>query len=175
MQPHASTAVAVRQDVVRAIALYSLRHGVDRHLAHLPRKYVPHHRHDTDGHADEGIFLDALAAHPSVARLERTTEAEDELLGVDALVTVQGEQMAVPIDFTTRGRGVRGGVANLHDTLRRGVIPVVLEEVPTDLAPATAYAAFAGWRAKGEEFLDAAAQQRHVYGRPGSSHVAACR
>ncbi len=163
MQEHCTTPHDVRQDVVRAVALYSLRHGVRRHLTGLPHKYVPQHRHDTGGHADEDIFLAALAAHPDVGHLERTTPAEDELLGVDALVTMRGESTAVPIDFTTRGRGVHGGVANLHDTLRRGIIPVVMEEVPTDLVPAAAYAAFSGWRAKGEEFLAAAAHCRNGY------------
>ena len=81
----------------------------------------------------------------------------------------------MPIDFTTRGRGAPGGVTNLHDTLRRGIIPVVMEEVPTDLMPAAAYAAFAGWRAKGEEFLAATASCRSVHedainGRASASH-----
>ncbi len=161
MQEHRTTPQDVRQDVVRAVALYSLRYGVHRHLTGLPHKYVPQHRHDTDGHLDEDIFLAALAAHPNVGHLERTTPAEDELLGVDALVTMRGEFVAVPIDFTTKGRGAPGGVTNLHDTLQRGIIPVVMEDVPTDLVPAAAYAAFAGWRAKGEEFLAATAHYRN--------------
>jgi len=151
-----STSAAIRPRVVHAVAAYARRHTArtTRRLREgLPPAYTPRHRHDTDGHADEAVFLAAIAADAHVARVEGTTAAEDELLGVDALVTVRGEGEAVPIDFTTRGRGAPGGVATLRDTLRRGVVPVVLEEVPTDLAPHVAYAAFADWRGRAEAYF----------------------
>ena len=61
-------------------------------------------------------------------------------------MTVRGESLPVPIDVTTRGRGAPGGVANLLATLKRGVIPVVMEYVPTNLDAAEAYATFTYWR-----------------------------
>ncbi len=60
---------------------------------------------------------------------------------------------AIPIDVTTRGRDCRGYVANLLDTLRRGVVPVVIEHVPSDLAPDAAFAAFAFWWQKSEVYF----------------------
>lgn len=150
MQYQDSTSTEVREHVVRAVTLYAHSHAVHRLREPLPGAYTLRHRHDTDGHADERVFLAAMAAHPNITHVEYTTCAEDELLGVDALVTVCGERLPVPIDFTTKGRGVPGGVSNLHDTLKRGVVPVVMESVPTDLAPLTAFATFAFWRHKAD-------------------------
>lgn len=159
MQYQDSTFAEVRSHVVHAVALYAQTHAVRRLREPAPGTYTVRHRHDTGGHADERVFLAAIAAHPAVACVHCTTHAEDEMLGVDALVTMCGERLAVPIDVTTRGRGVSGGVANLLATLQRGVIPVVMEDVPTDLDPGAAYAAFAFWRQKGEEFFLANARQ----------------
>ncbi len=155
MQHHHSTSADVRPEVIDAVALYAHTHARRRFRELAPGTYQVRFRHDTDGHSDEQIFLAAMAAHPAVALLQTTTHAEDEMLGVDALVTVRGERLAVPIDVTTRGRGAPGGVANLLATLQRGVIPVVLEEVPTDLRPEAAYAVFAFWREKSEAFFRA--------------------
>lgn len=155
MQYHDSTSVTVRQEVVSAVALYAQRHEVQCIREIAPGAYTLRHRHDRDGHADERVFLAAIAAHPAVARVEPTTHAEDEVLGVDALVTVCGVAVPVPIDVTTRGRGCRGYIANLLDTLRRGVVPVVIERVPTDLAPDDAFAAFAYWWQRSEEYFHA--------------------
>jgi len=152
-----STSTTVREGVVRAIALYARRHEVHGVREVAAGSYSLCHRHDTDGHLDEQVFLAALAAHPAVARVESTTHAEDEALGVDALVTVRGHEVPVPIDVTTRGRASRGYVANLLDTLRRGVVPVVIERVPTDLAPDDAFAAFVFWWHKSEEYFAARA------------------
>lgn len=155
MQYHDSTSVTVREEVVHAVTLYAQRHEV-RHVREVaPGAYTVRHRHDTDGHLDERVFLAAIATHPRIARVDHMTDAEDEALGVDALVTARGEVEAVPIDFTTRGRGAPGGVANLRDTLRRGVVPVVLEDVPTDLAPDTAFTLFTYWRRKAEAYFAA--------------------
>ncbi len=155
MQHHHSTSAEVRPEVIDAVALYAHRRATHRFREPAPGTYGVRFRHDTDGHGDERVFLAAMAAHPGIAHVQPTTHAEDELLGVDALITVRGEQVPVPIDVTTRGRGVPGGVANLLATLQRGVIPVVLEEVPTDLSPDAAYAAFTFWRGKSEEFFQA--------------------
>lgn len=157
MQYHDSTSTAVREEVVHAIARYAHRHEVRRLREVAPGTYTLRYRHDRDGHADERVFLTAIAAHPAIAHVERTTHAEDEALGVDALITVRGQETPVPIDVTTRGRGCHGYVANLLDTLRRGVVPVVIERVPTDLAPDAAYAAFADWRDKAEAYFTATA------------------
>lgn len=157
MQYHDSTSSAVREEVVYAVTRYAHYHEVRRLREVVPGAYTLRYRHDRDGHADERVFLAAIAAHPAVAHVERTTHAEDEVLGVDALITVCGEETPVPIDVTTRGRGCRGYVANLLDTLRRGVVPVVIECLPTDLAPDAAYAAFADWRGKAEAYFTATA------------------
>lgn len=153
MQFNDSTSTAVREEVVHAVTLYAQRHEVRRMREVAPGDYAVRYRHDTDGHSDEHIFLTAIAAHPAVARVERTTHAEDEILGVDALVTVRGQKTPVPIDVTTRGRGCRGYAATLLDTLGRGVVPVVIEHVPSDLAPDTAFAAFAFWWHKSEVYF----------------------
>jgi hypothetical protein len=153
MEYHDSTSTEVREHVVHAVALYAQAHAVRRLREPVPGRYAVRYRHDTDGHADERVFLAAIAAHPAIAHVRCTTPAEDEVLGVDALVIVHGEQLAVPIDVTTRGRGVPGGVANLLATLQRGVVPVVMEFVPTNIDPAVAYATFAFWRGKAEAFF----------------------
>ena len=145
----------VRDEVMHAVTVYAQRHEVRRVREVAPGVYAVRHRHDTDGHRDESIFLAAIAAHPAVARVERTTAAEDEVLGVDALVTVRGARTPVPVDVTTRGRGCRGYVANLLATLRRGVVPVVIEHVPTDLAPDAAFAAFTFWWQTSEAYFRA--------------------
>jgi len=150
-----STSTMVREGVVHAIALYAQHHEVRRVREVAAGAYSLRYRHDRDGHLDEQVFLAAIAAHPAIARVERTTHAEDEVLGVDALVTMRGADSPVPIDVTTRGRTSRGYVANLLDTLRRGVVPVVIERVPTDLTPDVAYAAFAFWWHKSEEYFAA--------------------
>ncbi len=150
-----STSTTVREGVVHAIAQYARRHEVHRVREVAAGAYSLRYRHDRDGHLDEQVFLAAIAAHPAIARVERTTHAEDEVLGVDALVTVRGAASAVPIDVTTRGRTSRGYVANLLDTLRRGVVPVVIERVPTDLSPDDAFAAFAFWWRMSEEYFAA--------------------
>ncbi len=150
-----STSTTVREGVVHAIALYAQHHEVHRVREVAAGAYSLRYRHDRDGHLDEQVFLAAIAAHPAVACVERTTHAEDEALGVDALVTVRGTSSPVPIDVTTRGRASRGYVANLLDTLRRGVVPVVIERVPTDLAPDDAYTAFTFWWHKSEEYFAA--------------------
>ncbi len=157
MQHHDSTSTTVREGVVHAIAQYAQHHEVHCVREVAAGAYSLRYRHDRDGHLDEQVFLAAIAAHPAVARVERTTHAEDEVLGVDALVTVRGASSPVPIDVTTRGRTSRGYVANLLDTLRRGVVPVVIERVPTDLAPDDAFAAFVFWWQKSEEFFAARA------------------
>jgi hypothetical protein len=155
MQYHDSTSTAVREEVVHAVTVYAHQHAVRCVREVAPGAYALRHRHDTDGHRDERVFLAAIAAHPAVARVERTTHAEDEMLGVDALVTVRGWAMPVPIDVTTRGRGCHGYIANLLATLGRGVVPVVLERVPPDLAPAAAFAAFAFWWQRSEAYFRA--------------------
>lgn len=155
MQYHDSTSTVVREEVVHALAHYALRHEVRRLREVAPGTYALRYRHDRNGHADEQVFLVAIAAHPAIAHVERMTHAEDEMLGVDALITVRGQETPVPVDVTTRGRGCRGYVANLLDTLRRGVVPVVIESVPIDLAPDAAYAAFTDWRAKAEAYFTA--------------------
>src|SRR5579884_4389908 len=153
MQYHDNTSTTVREQVVHAVTLYAQRHEVRRLREVAPGAYTLRYRHDRDGHRDERVFLAAIAAHPAIACVERTTHAEDEVLGVDALITVRGQETPVPIDVTTRGRGCRGYVANLLDTLRRGVVPVVIERVPTDLAPDDAFAAFAFWWHKSEVYF----------------------
>lgn len=157
MQYQDRISTEVREHVVRAVVLYAHNHAVHRLRETAPGTYTLRHRHDTDGHADEQVFLVAMVAHPNIAHVEQTTCAEDELLGVDALVTVRGENTPIPIDFTTKGRGVPGGVANLHDTLKRGVVPVVMEIVPDDLTPTAAFTAFTFWRARAEEYFRASA------------------
>jgi len=153
---------------VRAIALYAQHHEVRNVREVAAGAYSLRYRHDRDGHLDEQVFLAAIAAHPAVARVERTTHAEDEALGVDALVTVRGQETPIPIDVTTRGRTNPGYVANLLDTLRRGVVPVVIERVPTDLAPDDAYVAFAFWWRTSEEYF--AASTRLGVSRDPSLH-----
>lgn len=155
MHYHDSTSTNVREDVVRAVTRYAQHHEIRQVREVAPGTYALRYRHDTDGHADERIFLAAIAAHPAIARVDPTTPAEDEVLGVDALVTVRGETTPVPIDVTARGRASRGYVANVLATLRRGVVPVVMEEVPTDLAPDTAFAAFTFWRHRSEVYFSA--------------------
>jgi len=152
-----STSTTVREGVVHAIALYARRHEVHGVREVAAGAYSLRYRHDRDGHQDENIFLAAIAAHPAIARVERTTHAEDEALGVDALVTVRGASSPVPIDVTTRGRTSPGYVANLLDTLRRGVVPVVIERMPTDLSPDAAFAAFVFWWRASEEYFAASA------------------
>jgi len=152
-----STSTTVREGVVHAITQYAQHHEVRRVRDVAAGAYSLRYRHDRDGHLDEQVFLAAIAAHPAVARVERTTHAEDEALGVDALVTVRGASSPVPIDVTTRGRTSCGYVTNLLDTLRRGVVPVVIERVPTDLAPDDAFAAFTFWWQKSEEYFAASA------------------
>ncbi len=152
-----STSTLVREGVVHAIALHAQHHEVRRVREVAAGVYSLRYRHDRDGHLDEQVFLAAIAMHPAITRVERTTHAEDEVLGVDALVTVRGAASPVPIDVTTRGRTSPGYVANLLDTLRRGVVPVVIERVPTDLAPDAAFAAFAFWWHKSEEYFAASA------------------
>jgi len=152
-----STSTTVREGVVHAIAQYAQHHAVHRVREVAAGAYSLRYRHDRDGHRDEQVFLATIAAHPAIARVERTTHAEDEALGVDALVTVRGASVPVPIDVTTRGRTSPGYVANLLDTLRRGVVPVVIERVPTDLAPDDAYVAFAFWWRTSEEYFAASA------------------
>jgi len=165
-----STSTLVREGVVHAITLYAQYHEVHRVREIAAGAYSLRYRHDRDGHLDEQVFLAAIAAHPAIARVERTTHAEDEVLGVDALVTVRGASSPVPIDVTTRGRTSRGYVANLLDTLRRGVVPVVIERVPTDLAPDVAFAAFEFWRRGSEEYFRARGALR-VPGEPGRAPV----
>jgi len=148
-----STSTTVREGVVHAIALYAQHHEIHHVREVAAGAYSLRYPHDRDGHLDEQVFLAAIAAHPAIARVERTTHAEDEALGVDALVTVRGASSSVPVDVTTRGRTSPGYVANLLDTLRRGVVPVVIERVPTDLAPDDAYAAFAFWWRASEEYF----------------------
>ena len=139
----------------QAIALYAQHHEVRNVREVAAGAYSLRYHHNRDGHLDEQVFLAAIAAHPAIARVERTTHAEDEALGVDALLTVRGASSPVPIDVTTRGRTSPGYVANLLDTLRCGVVPVVIERVPTDLAPDAAFAAFAFWWQKSEEYFAA--------------------
>jgi len=153
MQHHDNTSTLVREGVVQAITLYAHHHEVRNVREVAAGAYSLRYRHDRDGHLDEQVFLAAIAAHPAIARVECTTHAEDEALGVDALVTVRGQETPVPIDVTTRGRTSRGYVANLLDTLRRGVVPVVIERVPTDLSPDAAFAAFAFWWRTSEEYF----------------------
>ncbi len=155
MQHYDSTFAMVREEVVNAVALYARRHEIHRLREVAPGPYTPRHRHDTDGHLDEQVFLAAIAAHPRIAHVDPATHAEDEALGLDALVTVRGEAVPVPIDVTTRGRANRAYIANLLDTLRRGVVPVVIERVPTDLAPDAAFAAFEFWWRRSEEYFSA--------------------
>jgi len=150
-----STSTVVREEIVHAVTHYAQRHEVRRVREVAPGAYTLRHRHDTDGHLDERVFLAAIAAHPHVAGVDHTTYAEDEALGVDALVTVRGEATPVPIDVTTRGRGCRGYVANLLDTLRRGVVPVVMDVVESDLTPEDAFAAFTFWRRNAEQYFHA--------------------
>ncbi len=152
-----STSTTVREGVVHAIAQYAQHHEVCRVREVAAGAYSLRYRHDRDGHLDEQVFLAAIAMHPAIARVERTTHAEDEVLGVDALVTVRGASSPVPIDVTTRGRTSAGYVANLLDTLRRGVVPVVIERVPTNLSPDDAFAAFAFWWRTSEEYFAASA------------------
>jgi len=157
MHEQDSTSTTVREGVIHAIALYAQHHEVHHVREVAAGAYSLCYPHDRDGHLDEQVFLAAIAAHPAITRVERTTHAEDEVLGVDALVTVRGASSPVPIDVTTRGRTSRGYVANLLDTLGRGVVPVVIERVPTDLSPDDAFAAFAFWWRKSEEFFTARA------------------
>ncbi len=153
MHIYDSTSTMVREEIVHAVTRYAQRHEIRRVREVAPGAYTLRHRHDTDGHLDERVFLAAIAAHPHVARVDHTTHAEDEALGVDALVTVRGEATPVPIDVTTRGRGCRGYVANLLDTLQRGVVPVVMDVVESDLTPEDAFAAFTFWRRASEQYV----------------------
>ena len=170
MQQYNSTSATVREEVINAVALYAHKHEMRQLREVAPGAYTPRYRHDTDGHLDEQVFLAAIAAHPRIARVDQVTHAEDEVLGVDALVTVRGESVPVPIDVTTRGRTNRGYTANLLDTLRRGVVPVVIERVPTDLAPDAAFAAFEFWRRGSEEYFRARGALP-VPGEPGRALV----
>jgi len=122
-------------------------------------------------HAARGIYYAAFTLSGCVVevfgdatrRIERTGRSvarprllrDLRLLGLDALVTVRGEAVPVPIDVTTRGRTNRAYIANLLDTLRRGVVPVVIERMPTDLAPDAAFAAFEFWWRRSEEYFSA--------------------
>jgi len=170
MQQYNSTSTMIREEIVHSVALYTQRHEAHRLREVTPGAYTPRYRHDTDGHLDEQVFLAAIAAHPRIARVDHVTHAEDEALGVDALVTVRGENVPVPIDVTTRGRTNRGYTANLLDTLRRGVVPVVIERVPTDLAPDVAFAAFEYWWRGSEEYFRARGALP-VPGEPGRAPV----
>jgi len=133
-------------------------------FAPFDRAYAPRYAHDRDGHRDEALFLDVLERHPAVQGVARASTREDERGGVDAWVSLAGEGTAVPIDVTTRGRGTPGAAEKLLVALRRGVIPVVVEQATLDagLDPAAAYAAFAAYRAKGDHFLRASREiHRH--------------
>jgi hypothetical protein len=147
MEYHDSTSTEVREHVVHAAMLYAQAHAVRRLREPVPGRYAVRYRRDTDGHADERVFLAAIA------HVRCTPPAEDEVLGADALAIVRGERLAAPIDVTRRGRAVPGGVANLLAILQRGVVPVVMESVPTDIDPAVAYATFAFWRGRAEAFF----------------------
>ncbi len=155
MQHYDSTSATVREEVISAVTVYAHKHEVRQLREVVPGAYTLRHRHDTDGHRDEQVFLAAIAAHPRIAHVDPATHAEDEVLGLDALVTVRGEAVPVPIDVTMRGRTNRAYIANLLDTLRRGVVPVVIERVPTDLAPDAAFAAFEFWWRASEEYFRA--------------------
>ncbi len=170
MQQYNSTSATVREEVINAVALYAHKHEMRQLREVAPGAYTLRYRHDTDGHLDEQVFLAAIAAHPRITRVDQVTHAEDEVLGVDALVTVRGENVPVPIDVTTRGRTNRGYTANLLDTLRRGVVPVVIERVPTDLAPDAAFAAFEFWRRGSEKYFRARGALP-VLGEPGRAPV----
>lgn len=89
MQYHPTTPTLIREPVVRAVALYAQERAAHSLREVVPGIYSLRYRHDTAGHADERIFLRAIAAHPTVARVDCTTAAEDELLGVDALLTLR--------------------------------------------------------------------------------------
>jgi hypothetical protein len=69
MEYHDSMSTTVREEVVHAVTVYAQRHEVRRVREVAPGAYAVRHRHDTDGHRDESIFLAAIAAHPAVARL----------------------------------------------------------------------------------------------------------
>jgi len=119
--------------------------------------YRPRFAHDRDGHRDEALFLAVLERHPDVQSVARASTKEDERYGIDAWVTLASEGVAVPIDVTTRGRGTSGAAEKLLAGLRRGVIPIVVEQAVIDagLNPDVAYAAFITYREKGDLFLRA--------------------
>lgn len=155
MQYHPTTPTLIREPVVRAVALYAQERAAHSLREVVPGIYSLRYRHDTAGHADERIFLRAIAAHPTVARVDCTTAAEDELLGVDALLTLREGTSPIPIDVTGRGRSCRDYRTNLLTTLRRGVVPVVLEEIPSDLTPEAAFTAFHFWWQRSEVYFQA--------------------
>jgi len=137
-------------------------HGAAQAAVHYAPRYVPSCRaraprfaHDRDGHRDEARFLDALRRHPAVQGVTLASTRQDEWDGVDAWVSLVGEEAAVPIDVTTRDRSASGAAEKLLAALRRGVIPVVVEQATLDagLDHEAAYAAFTDYRAKGDRFL----------------------
>lgn len=101
------------------------------------------------------MFLGALEQHPRVRTVRRTSIEEDERTSVDAWVGLTDEPTLVPIDVTTRGRDARGAAENLLATLRRGVIPVVVEQESLDrgLTAERAFDAFVEYRRMGDRFL----------------------
>jgi len=121
------------------------------------RAHAPRFAHDRDGHRDEARFLDALRRHPVVRDVTSASTRQDEWDGVDAWVSLVGEEAAVPIDVTTRDRSAPGAAEKLLAALRRGVIPVVVEQATLDagIDHEAAYAAFMDYRAKGDLFLRA--------------------
>ena len=124
--------------------------------------YTPRFAHDRDGHRDQERFLAALERHPAVRSVRRTAPEEDERTGVDAWVGVVGTPALVPIDVTTRDRSASGAADNLLATLRRGTVPVVIEQAALDaeLTPERAYAAFVEYRHLSDQFF----QARHAAG-----------
>jgi len=142
-------------------------HGMAQAAVHYAPRYVPSGRtcaarfaHDRDGHRDEARFLDALRRHPAIRDVAPASTRQDEWDGVDAWVSLVGEEVPVPIDVTTRDRSASGAAEKLLAALRRGVIPVVVEQATLDagLDHEAAYAAFADYRAKGDRFLHARRQ-----------------
>jgi len=145
----------------------TIGHDVTQVAIHYAPRYVPSGRahaprfaHDRDGHRDEARFLDALRRHPAVRDVVPASTRQDEWDGVDAWVSLVGEEVPVPIDVTTRDRSASGAAEKLLAALRRGVIPVVVEQATLDagLDHEAAYAAFADYRAKGDRFLHALRQ-----------------
>jgi len=126
-------------------------------FARSGRVHAPRFAHDLDGHRDEALFLEALARHPAVRDVTPASTRQDEWDGIDAWVSLVGEGPAVPIDVTTRDRSAPGAAEKLLAALRRGVIPVVVEQATLDagIDHEAAYAAFMDYRAKGDLFLRA--------------------